>query len=100
MLLAPVYGLVGPGAALWVIPVMGSLSLLALYLVVSAWVGTGWGMMAAVLMALNPFANFHALGADSHTAVCFFLVWGLFSLIAWEQTRSPSGRASAAFAWA
>ena len=85
-----VFRLFGPEAALWVIPVMGSLSLLALYLVVREWVASGWGLLAAALMAVNPFANFHALGADSHTAVCFFLMWGLFGLISWERTRSVS----------
>ena len=85
-----VFRLFGPVAALWVIPVMGSLSLLALYLVVRDWVTSGWGLLAAALMAVNPFANFHALGADSHTAVCFFLMWGLFGLISWERTRSVS----------
>jgi 4-amino-4-deoxy-L-arabinose transferase-like glycosyltransferase len=87
-LLAVVFRLFGPEATLWVIPVMGSLSLLALYLVVRAWVGAAWGLLAAALMALNPFANAHALGADSHTAVCFFLMWGLFGLVQWERTRS------------
>ncbi|MFO0892676.1 MAG: hypothetical protein U0790_26475 [Isosphaeraceae bacterium] len=89
-LLAPVYGLFGPAAALWVDPAMGSLTLLALYLVVRAWDGPGWALMATVLMAFNPFANFHALGADSHTAVCFFLMWGMVGLVAWERTRSPA----------
>ena len=29
-------------------------------------------------MAVNPFANQHALCADLHTAVCFFLIWVLW----------------------
>ena len=61
-LLAVVFRLFAPTASLWVIPVMGSLSLLGLYLVVREWAGPGWGLLAAALMAFNPFANFHALG--------------------------------------
>lgn len=60
---------------LWVLPAMGTLSLLGLYLVVREWVGPGWPLVAAGLMAANPVANRHALGADSHTAVSFFLIW-------------------------
>ena len=88
-LLAAVFRPFGPYATLWVIPVMGSLSLLGLYLVVRKWVGPSWALLAAVLMAVNPFANQHALGADSHTAVCFFLIWALYGLIRWEPSRSP-----------
>jgi len=40
-------------------------------------------------MAVNPFANQHALGADSHAAVCFFLTWALYGLIRWERSHSP-----------
>ena len=97
VLLAVVFRLFGPEAALWVIPVMGSLSLLGLYLVAREWAGPGWGLLAATLMAFNPFANFHALGADSHTAVCFFLMWGLFGLVKWESTRSAWSAALSGF---
>ncbi len=88
-LLAVVFRPFGWYPTLWVIPVLGSLSLLGLYLVVREWVGPGWALLAAGLMAVNPFANQHALGADSHTAVCFFLIWALHGLIRWERSRSP-----------
>ncbi len=87
-LLAVIFRLWGPYATLWVIPLMGSLSLVALFLVCRTWVGPGWGFLAAVLMAFNPYANQHALGADSHTAVCFFLTWGLYCLVRWERSGS------------
>jgi 4-amino-4-deoxy-L-arabinose transferase-like glycosyltransferase len=85
-MLAVVFRPFGWYPTLWVIPVMGSLSLLGLYLVVREWVGAGWALVAAALMAVNPFANQHALGADSHTAVCFFLIWALYGLICWERS--------------
>ena len=96
-LLALVYRPLGPWASLWVIPLMGTLSLLALFLVVRDWLGPGWGLVAAALMAVNPFANAHALGADSHTAVCFFLMWGFFGYLRWERTRSAWWAALAGF---
>ena len=76
---------------------MGSLSLLGLYLVVREWVGPTWALMAAALMAVNPYANAHALGADSHTAVCFFLIWALYGLVRWERSRTPGWAALVGF---
>ncbi|MFM7316750.1 MAG: ArnT family glycosyltransferase [bacterium] len=87
--LAIFYKVVSPDASLWVIPAMGTLSLLALFLVVREWAGPAWGLLAASLMFFNPYANAHAMGADSHTAVCFFLLWGLYGLARWEVTKSP-----------
>ncbi len=53
-MLAAVFRPFGPYPMLWVIPVMGSLSLLGLYLVVREWVGPGWALLAAAaLMAVN-----------------------------------------------
>jgi hypothetical protein len=96
-LLAPVFRLWGPQASLRVIPLLGSLSLLALYLVCREWLGSWWGLLAAALMALNPVANEHAMAADSHTAVCFFLLWGLYCLIRWDRSRSAWWAAGAGF---
>jgi len=86
--LAIVYKLFGPTAALLASPVMASLSLLGLFLLCRLWVGNGWGLLAAALMAVNPFANEHALFGDAHTAVSFFLVWALFFLARWSKTYS------------
>ncbi len=96
-LLALVFRPLGWYATLWVIPILGSLSLLGLYLVVRDWVGPEWALLAAVLMAVNPFANKHALGADSHTAVCFFLIWALYALVRWERSRAPGWAALVGF---
>lgn len=97
LLLAVVYRTLGATASLWVIPVMGSLTLLATYLLTREWFGVGWGLLASGLMAVNPFANAHALGADSHTAVSFFLLWGLFALTRWERIRSTGWAVVAGF---
>jgi hypothetical protein len=94
-LLAIFFRLWGPAASLWVIPVMASLSLLALYLVCRDWVGARWGLYAAALMAFNPVSNEHALGADSHTSVCFFLLWGLFCLVQYDRSRASGWAATA-----
>ncbi|MFO0910143.1 MAG: glycosyltransferase family 39 protein [Isosphaeraceae bacterium] len=96
-LLAVVFRLLGPVASLWVIPLMGTLALLALFLIVRSWFGPDWALIATILMAVNPFGNAHALGADSHTAVCFFLLWGIWALLCWESSRSSLWAAVAGF---
>ena len=96
-LLAVVFRSMGAYASLWVIPAMGSLALLGLYLVARTWVGPGWALLAVGLMAVNPYANQHALGADSHTAVCFFLIWALFGLVRWDASRAPGWAALTGF---
>ena len=85
---AIVFRIAGPTAALLVNPVLSSLTLLGLYLLCRAWMGAGWGLVAAIVMAVNPIANEHALSCDSHTAVAFLLVWGLYLLALWSRNHS------------
>lgn len=87
-ILAVIYKIFWPKAALLVNPLLASLSLLGLFLLCRLWIGKGWALLAAALMAVNPFANEHALFGDSHTAVIFFLIWALFFLIQWVKTDS------------
>ena len=89
LLLGLVFRSAGPTAALVAIALMASSCLLAVYLFCRSRISAGWGLLAATVMAVNPWANAHALGADSHTAVCFFLVWGLVCLDRWDRTTSP-----------
>jgi 4-amino-4-deoxy-L-arabinose transferase-like glycosyltransferase len=94
-ILAVPFHWLGPGAALWTNALLGSLTLLGVYLVGRTWAGPGWGLLAALLMAFNPVANQHAVEADAHTAVGFFLVWGLVFLTRWDRS-GKIGWASAA----
>jgi len=87
--MAVVFRILGPEPTLYINPLMASLSLLALFLLCRLWIGNTWGLLAATLMAFNPFANEHALAGDAHTAIVFFLLWGLFFLAQWRKTYSP-----------
>jgi hypothetical protein len=87
-ILSVVYRALGPQACLWVNPVMASLSLLGLFLLCRLWTGELWALLAAALMAVNPFANEHALFGDSHTSIIFFLVWALFFTALWANKQS------------
>ncbi|RKX69560.1 hypothetical protein DRP53_07850 [candidate division WOR-3 bacterium] len=87
-ILAVIYRIFGPKASLLLNPLMASLSLLGLFLVCRSWIGERWGLLAVGFMVANPFANEHALFGDSHTAVGFFLIWGLYFLIRWLREGS------------
>lgn len=87
LLMAPVYRVFGPGPTVAMNPIFASLSLLGLFLLCRMWVGQWWALLAVALMAVNPFANEHAHFGDAHSAVCFFLVWGLFLTAKWVQRR-------------
>ena len=88
LLMAPVYKVFGPGATVAMNPIFAPLSLLGLFLLCRMWVGEGWALLAAALMAVNPFLNEHAHFGDAHSAVCFFFIWGLLFAARWvEEAR-------------
>jgi len=87
-LTALVFRLGGPSAALLVNPVLASLTLLGLYLLSRLWIDAGWSLLAAALLAVNPITNEHALSCDSHTAVTFLLIWGIYLLVLWSRRQS------------
>jgi len=87
VILAPVYRLLGPQATLYVSPLLTSLSLLGLFLLCRLWVGSVAGLIAVVFMAVNPFANEHALFGDANCAAAFFLVWSMYFLALWDRAR-------------
>ncbi len=90
LLLAIPFKLGGPTMTLLVNPLLASLTLAGLYLLCAGWLGRGWGLVAALVMAVNPVANSRILSYDSHTAVTFFLLWGLYFLARWSRTKSMS----------
>lgn len=88
-IMAVVYKIFGYKATLLVNPLLASLALFGLFLLCRNWVGEGWALLAAALLAVNSFANEHALFGDSHTAVIFLVTWGLYFLARWIKTDSP-----------
>ncbi len=88
LILAIVYKLGGPSAAMLVNPILTSLSLLGLYLLCRLWIGGVWGLVAVLVMAINSVANVHAFWGGSHPAIAFFLIWGLYLLARWSDRPS------------
>ena len=79
-LLALVIKIFGFNAAFYVNLFLASLSLLIFFFVCRFWLSNSWSFIATGVMALNPFANEHALFGDSHTSLIFFLLLGLLLL--------------------
>jgi hypothetical protein len=99
VLCSPLFRAGGPGAALLLTPLLASLSLALLYLIVRMWLGPPWALPAALLMALNPMANEHALFGDSHIAVCFFMLLGIYLLFRWRERPDFYLAFAAGVAW-
>jgi len=97
LLLAVPYALIGPTAALWVDPLLASLTLLGLLFLCRLWLGPGWALAATALMAANPLVNQHAVPGFSHTAVAFLLVWGVYALARWSREGASAWLALAGF---
>ncbi len=88
MVLAIVHKMGGPIAALWVNPVLTSLSLLLLFFLCRPWLGDWYALGAATLLALNPVLNSRALNADSHTLTMVALMGGVALLQLWASKGS------------
>jgi hypothetical protein len=83
-LIGVVFAIGGWAASVLENPVLAVLSVLGIYLVVSRIVSPVWGLVAAVMMMLNPAVSVHALTSISHTPVEFCLIWGIYFLLRWS----------------
>ena len=86
ILIAIVYKLFGPESTLWINIVLSSLSLPLIYGLASRWTSPAMGLVAMLLMAINPIFNQYALNADSHASTLFFLVAGLTAIDKWDRS--------------
>ena len=81
--------LLGPEASVLVNPVLALLCLVGIYLLARLHVSFPLAFAASAVLALNPVFNQHALSCDSHMAVTFLLVWGLYFLLDWGRGGGP-----------
>jgi 4-amino-4-deoxy-L-arabinose transferase-like glycosyltransferase len=88
VILAIPYILLGYSAATWVNLLLASMSLIVVFLLCRKFTGPNWALLATSLVALNLFANEHALFGDSHVAVQFVLLSALLCLF--QMTRKDS----------
>ncbi|MHC4915046.1 MAG: ArnT family glycosyltransferase [Planctomycetota bacterium] len=88
VLAGAVYRLFGHEASVLLNPLMGTLSLLGIFMLTRRAVGAWWALAAAFVLAVNPTFNQHAISCFAHVAVTVFLVWGLYFLLRWGQAGS------------
>jgi hypothetical protein len=88
LLLAVGQKIAGATGALLVNPILASLTILMIYMLGALWIGRPWGLFAAAAMAVNPVANEFALSGNSHSAMAFFLVLGLYLLARWAEKKT------------
>lgn len=78
----------GIRAALLVNPLLASATVLLVFFLTRRMTSDRFAVLAAVVVALVPVTNQHALDADAHVAAAFFLVGGVVALLRFEGTRS------------
>lgn len=77
--------LLGWQASVLVNPFLALATLLGTYLTLKRLAGPGWGIVAMLILAVNPAFSVHALTQISHMAVAFSIVWGFYFLIRWSE---------------
>jgi len=86
---APVYRFGGQQAAMYLNPILASVTVLFLFLLCRRWTGGWFALLAALAYAANPTADLQAIHTDAHTAGTTFLVIGLFFLDGWARRPGP-----------
>src|SRR3954470_21429369 len=72
------------GAAL-VNPAFAVVGLVGFYLLARRLVGEWWAVVGTIILGAMPEYVHHGLGFDSHIAVAFCVIWGLYFLVRWWQ---------------
>jgi hypothetical protein len=95
-ILAIPYFILGYSAATWINPLFASLSLIIVFLLCRRLTGQYWAVLAGALVALNPFANEHALFGDSHIAVQLLLLLAVLCLLRMADKKTSIAWGAAA----
>jgi hypothetical protein len=85
LLCAVAYRLGGPTAVFLVNPVLATLAVLGMFLLGRALLGDFAGILAAVLLAVNPLHLYFGLSALSHTGSVCCAVWAMYFVWRWTQ---------------
>ena len=94
-LCAVAYRLGGPVAAFVVNPLLAALAIVGMFLLARALVNTYAGVLAAILLATNPWHTLFGLSVLSHSGAIAFAIWGMYYLWRWVE-RGGRGNAVAA----
>lgn len=86
LLMAAAWKVGGLNAALLVNPLLASATMLLVFFLARRLVPEPYALLAALVVAVVPTANQHALDADAHVAATFFLVGGVLALLRFAAT--------------
>ena len=76
-------------------PIMGGLTLVAAWLLFGLWMSRPLGLLAVLMLALNPMFVFYTSYPLAHAAEVCFVTWGMYFLWNWVRTpRSGAGLAA------
>jgi 4-amino-4-deoxy-L-arabinose transferase-like glycosyltransferase len=87
-LVATVYKLAGPDATTLINPLLAVLALLGVYLLAHRFVEWPLAVAAMLIPMTAPSFPQHALACDAHVAAACCLVWGVYLLLRWQETRN------------
>lgn len=87
LIFAAAWKIGGLNAALFVNPLLASATVWLTFLLARRFVCGRLALLAALVVAIVPTANQHALDADAHVAAAFFLTAGVLALLRFEETR-------------
>ena len=85
VLIGVVYKLFGYEAGMMINPILSLLSLIGFYALARRFVGAGWAIGGAIVLCTIPEFVHHSLGGYAHMTVLFFLVWGLYFAVLWQD---------------
>lgn len=83
-LIGLVYWTLGYKASVFVNPALALLSLIGFFLLLRRLLADGWALAGVLVLATNPIFSRNALACNSHMAVTFCLIWGLYFLLRWS----------------
>ena len=95
LIMAGAWKVGGLNAALLINPLLASATVLLVFFLARRVVDEPYALVAAVVVAVLPTSNQHALDADAHIAAAFFLVGGVLALL---RFAASGGRGAAVLA--
>ena len=80
------YWIAGPTGTFLVNPILAIAAVLGMFLLARAMTNVFAGLLAAILLATNPWHLVFGISADSHSGATAFAVWGMYFLWRWGKS--------------
>ena len=80
------YWIAGPAGTFLVNPILAIAAVLGMFLLARAMTNVFAGLLAAILLATNPWHLVFGISADSHSGATAFAIWGMYFLWRWGKS--------------